>query len=152
MMALFLGHFLNDALAQKLEMEKTYEITGKSKRGYLGKVLYDANMKVYSLIYVTKSGERKVKFETYEFDKDFNFLKKSEDEQDIDRAKLKFTWFNFKGETYVMEAISVSGNLVGTLVLKKKRITYSYDWFFGGYNKKVELLEKVKPKNDDGSQ
>jgi hypothetical protein len=149
-MAVFISCYSTNA--QKLELEKTYEITGKSKRGYLGKVEYDAAAKVYSLIYVTKSTERKVKFETYRFDKDFNFLDKKADELDVDRAKLSFSWFNFRGDSYVIETISVSGNFTGTLVLKKKRITYYYDWFFGGYNKKVELLEKIKPKNDEGNQ
>jgi len=151
-LVLFVSQYFNDSSAQMLELEKTYEITGKSKKGYLGKVIYDQNTKIYSLIYVTKSTDRKAKFETYTFDKDFNFLNKEEEEIEFEKAKLKFSWFNFKGEQYVVETISVAGNLTGTLVLKKKRITYTYDWFFGGYSKKVELLEKVKPKNDEGNK
>jgi hypothetical protein len=92
------------------------------------------------------------KFETYEFDKDYNFLKKSESELEFEKARLTFTWFNFRGDSYSVDAISVLPNLAGTLVLKKKRITYTYSWFFGGYDKKTELLEKIKPKNDDGNQ
>ncbi len=152
MMALFVSHLFYEAAAQKLDIEKTYEITGKSKRGYLGKVEYDAATKVYSLTYVTKTTDRKAKFEVYKFDKNFNFLSKTDDEIEFEKAKLKFSWFNFKGDQYAVEAISVSGNLVGTLVLKKKRISYTYDWFFGGYNKKVEILEKIKPKNDEGNK
>lgn len=151
-MVLLLNHYCTTVYAQKLDLEKTYEITGKSKRGYLGKVIYDESTKVYSLIYVTKSTETKIKFETYRFDKDFNFLDKKDEELEKEKASTKFGWFKYRGDKYSVESISVSGSLTGTLTLKKKRITYSYDWFNGGYNKKVELLEKIKPKSDDGNQ
>ena len=150
--ALFLSYFTTSSIAQKLDIEKTYEITGKSKRGYLGKAIYDPATKVYTLTYVTKTTDKKAKFEVYQFDKEFNFISKTEDEIEFEKAKLKFSWFNYRGEEYSVEAISVSGNFTGTLVLKRKKIHYVYDWFNGGYHKKVELLEKIKPKNDDGNQ
>ncbi|HEY8400059.1 MAG TPA: hypothetical protein VIK89_02285 [Cytophagaceae bacterium] len=138
--------------AQNVALEKTYEISGKSKRGYLGKVIYDQDTKTYSLIYVTKANDKKAKFETYQFDKDFNFIDKTDEEIEFEKARSKFSWFNFKGEQYSFESVSVSGNLTGTLVLKKKKITYKWNWFTGSYDKHVQLLEKIKPKNDEGNK
>jgi hypothetical protein len=41
---------------------------------------------------------------------------------------------------------------VGTLVLKKKQVSYVYNWFNMSYDKYVKILEKVKPKNDEGTR
>lgn len=65
---------------------------------------------------------------------------------------MKYTWFKFKGENYTVEAVSVEGNLMGTLVLKRKQITYKWNWWWGGYDKYVKLLEKLKPKSDEGNK
>lgn len=136
--------------AQSVELQKTYEITGKSKRGSLANVEYDKSKGTYTLYYVTKSTDRKAKFEIYVFDKEFNFVSLNEDEVEFDRVKSKYSWFKYRGETYSVEGLFVEPNMMGTLVLKRKRITYSYDWLFLGYHKKVEVLEKVKPKSEDG--
>jgi len=135
--------------AQVLDLEKTYAITGKSKRGALANVEYNASTG-YKLTYVTKSNDKLAKFQIYTFDKDFNFLKLEEDELEFEKAKTKYSWFKFRGEEYSVEGVFVEPNLVGTLVLKRKKITYKYDWFLLGYYKDVEILEKVKPKTDDG--
>jgi hypothetical protein len=139
------------APAQKLAIEKTYEITGKSKRGYLDEVQYDPSTKKTQLSFVTKvagnfSGNKtKVKYQNYYFDKDFNFINMEETE-DVYRNK------KYKGDDYTVEGISVENNMTGTLVLRKKLVTYNWDWFFGGYKKKVKLLDKVKPKDDSGNK
>lgn len=138
------------ATAQNIEAEKTYELTGKSKRGTLANVQFDASKGQYTLYYVTKSNEKKAKFEIYVFDKDFNFVSMTDDEIEFDKVKGKYSWFKYKGEQYAVEGLFVEPNMMGTLVLKRKRITYSYDWLFLGYRKKVEILEKVKPKSDEG--
>lgn len=41
--------------AQKLAFEKTYEITGKAKRGYLDEVKYDAATQNTTLSFVTSA-------------------------------------------------------------------------------------------------
>ena len=135
---------------QKIEAQNTYEITGKAKRGALGHVEYDQNTGVYTLVYVTKSNEKMAKFQIYTFDRDFKFLNMVEDEIEFAKAKTKYTWFKFNGELYSVTGNYVEPNLVGTLVLKKKKITYKYDWLLLGYYKTVDILEKVKPKTDDG--
>ena len=136
--------------AQTLDLESTYKISGKAKRGVLGKVTYDSGNKIYSLVYVTKSTDRKAKFETYKFDKDFNFIEKTEDVIEYEKAKLKFSWFNWNGDEYSTTGMYVEPNLIGTLVLRQKRITYKYDWFLLGYYTVTDILKKVKPKTEDG--
>lgn len=139
-------------LAQTLEAENTYEITGKSKRGALGDVSFDQEAGIYTLTYVTKANDRKAKFEIYNFDKDFNFISMEEDEIEFEKARQKYSWFKYQGELYTVEGLFVEPNLVGTLVLKQKLITYKYDWFLLGYYKDVDVLKKVKPKSDEGDK
>lgn len=136
--------------AQTLDKENTYTITGKAKRGALGNASYDAELRIYSLVYVTKSNDKKAKFQTYTFDKDFNFLDMFEDEVEFEKAKTKYRWFKYRGELYTTEGLYVEPNFTGTLVLRKKRITYKYDWLFLGYYKDVDILEKLKPKTEEG--
>ncbi|MDD5571023.1 MAG: hypothetical protein PHD97_07680 [Bacteroidales bacterium] len=142
--------FYAGAYAQVKEAEKTYEITGKAKRGALANVDYDLQTGNYALYYVTKSNDRMAKFQIYNFDREFNFIKMDEQEVDFDKAKTQYKWFSYKGDEYSVVGNQVEGNLTGTLVLKKKKITYSYDWILLGYHKKVDVLDKVKPKTEDG--
>jgi hypothetical protein len=140
-----------NAGAQKLALEKTYEITGKSKRGYLDDVQYDPGTRQTMLSFVTKStnnftgSKTKVKYQNYFFDQDYNFVKMEENEDEYKNKR-------YKGETYTVEGISVQNNMTGTFVIRKKLVTYTWDWFFGGYRKKVKLLDKVKPKDDSGNK
>jgi hypothetical protein len=138
--------------AQTVELEKTYEITGKSKRGSLANVEYNREKGLYTLYYVTKANDRMARFEIYTFDKDFNFVNLTTDEIEFEKVKAKYTWFKYRGELYTVDGLFVEPTMMGTLVLKRKKITYSYDWLFLGYRKKVEVLEKLKPKSDDGSK
>lgn len=144
--------FNQESLTQTLDAEKTYTITGKSKRGTLGDASYDADNGIYSLVYVTKSNDKKAKFQTYTFDKDFNFLDMIEDEVEFEKAKQKYRWFNYQGELYTTEGLYVEPNMTGTLVLRQKKITYKYDWFFLGYYSTVDILKKLKPKTDEGKK
>jgi hypothetical protein len=138
--------------AQSPELEKTYALSGKAKRGYLGQVEYDQATQIYTLTYVTKSTEKKAKFEVYKFDKDFNFLNLEEDEIEFEKAKTKYKWFKFRGELYTVDGLFVEPNMMGTLVLRHKVITYKYDFWILGYYKSVDVKDKLKPKNEDGNK
>jgi hypothetical protein len=140
------------AFAQQTEVEKTYDITGKSKRGTLANAEYNPTDKTYTLTYITKSTDRKVKVQVYHFDHDFNFINMNDDEMEVEKVKTKFTWFKYRGDAYSIDGISVDPNLLGNLVLRKKRISYEYDWLSLQYEKKVEVLEKLKPKSDEGTK
>ncbi len=140
------------AKAQKLSIEKTYEITGKANRGYLGNINIEEPKNLLELTFVTKANDKQVKFETYQFDLEFNYKNLITDQIDFEKARQKYKWFKYRGENYVVEAVSVENNLTGTLVLKRKQINYNWSWFWGGYDKDVKLLEKLKPKSDEGNK
>lgn len=139
-------------VAQKLDKEATIDISGKAKRGYLGNVVVDDSREQLDLVFVTKSTNRKVKFEAYQFDYDLKLINKIEDEQDVDKAKSKYSWFNFKGDSYSVEGVTAEGNMLGKFVVKKRRITYSYSWFLGRYRKSVKTLDKVKFETPNGKK
>ncbi|MFH2142847.1 MAG: hypothetical protein ABIJ97_10510 [Bacteroidota bacterium] len=137
-----------NSYGQKLEAQNTYELTGKAKRGALANVGYDGSQ--YKLTYITKSTDTKIKMQHYFFDNDFNFIKMEEEEDYPEKLAVKYTWYKWNGEWYSVEGNYVEPNLTGTLVLKRKKTTYKYDWILLGYYKTVEILDKVKPKTDDG--
>ncbi len=139
-------------IAQKPELEKTYEISGKAKRGVLGQVEYLQDVEQYRLTYTTKSNERRAKFEMYYFDKDFNFLKTENDEIEFEKIKTKYSWHRMKKETYERNYWDVRANLLGTLVLEKYNVKYKWSWYNQYYTRKSTLLEKLKPKTDEGSK
>ncbi len=139
-------------LAQQLELEKTYKISRASKRGYLAGLDYDQDAKTYTLTYFTDQKKNTFKYEQYVFDNDFNLIKDGEFTEEAEKMKKKFKWFKFKGDEYTVMGNTVDNNLTGTLVLKRKKITYKYQFLLGGYNRKVDILEKVKPKTDDGNK
>ena len=140
--------------AQVLELEKTYKISRASKRGELSGLDYDKEARTYTLTYLTdmkKKSDRYIfKYEQYVFDSDFNFVKDAELEEDAEIMKKKFKWFRFKGEDYETIGNSVSQQIMGGIVLKRKKILHHYSWLLGGYTKKTELLEKVKPRTEEG--
>jgi hypothetical protein len=67
--------------AQKLVLEKTYEVDRKAKRGYPDEVTTIAADNTTTLSFVTRasgyfSGSKtKIKYQNYIFDKDYNFVR-----------------------------------------------------------------------------
>jgi hypothetical protein len=133
-------------LAQKLVLEKTYEVDKKAKRGVLDNVIVNPNDKTTTLSFVTNNGNNgKVKYQDYVFDKDYNFVKVEESQEQLYRNK------KYKGEKYSVEGITVEPNMLGKMVLRKKLVEYTWSWWYGRYNKKVTLLDKIKPKDEEGN-
>ena len=132
-------------LAQKLAIEKTHDISGKAKRGFLDDVNINEGANKVDLVFCTKATNRRVKFETYHFDRQFNFKSMDTSEEPVEKVK------RYRGDTYDVPGVTVEPNMMGTLVLRRKQAHYTWDWFDGGYNKKIEILEKVKPRGDNGS-
>jgi len=93
-----------------------------------------------------------VQFQIYTFDSEFNFVNKRDEEIEVEKIKEKYSWYPYKGELYSVEGISLNWNPGFALKLKKKRTTYKYDWLFLGYYKDVEVLDKVKPRTDEGDK
>jgi hypothetical protein len=142
------------SFAQTVETEKTYEISGKAKRGYLAKMEYDEGKQTYTLYFVTKANERRIKFEVYRFDKDYNFIDKTDEEDEMEKLSAKYKWFRGNHDSYVKEGVTVdNGSLFNmALTLKRKQTTYKWSWIWGNYTKNTKTLEKVKPKTEDGKK
>ncbi|MCE7864237.1 MAG: hypothetical protein DYG99_11925 [Bacteroidetes bacterium CHB5] len=155
LMPLLLACITAPVFAQVLDTENTYKISRASKRGSLAGVEFDEVAKTYTLTYLTdmKKKGKVVEFtyEQYVFDNNFNFVKDAEFTEEADKMKKKFKWFRFKGDEIVTLGNTVENNMMGTLVIKKKKITSKYNFLLGGYTKNVDILEKVKPKTDDGN-
>jgi hypothetical protein len=137
------------ASAQTLSKEGIHEISRKANKGYLYEPVINEATNEMQMTYVTKASGRKAKFETYRFDLDFNFKGMEESEQPLEKIK---GFRADKGEEYVLNAFTVSTNLLGTLVLQRKIVTRKWNWFWGGYDTKVKLADKLKPKTDDGDK
>lgn len=138
--------------AQESILEKNYEISRKSKKGYLGRVIELEDGK-FDMVYILKSmSKRKIKSEIYHFDKEANLLGIERDEIELDKARKKWKWFTFKGDYFITNAVSASGNLLGDLVFKKKQIKANYNWWTGQYDRSVKMLDKVKPRGDGGKK
>lgn len=135
---------------QKLSAEKTVDISGKANRGYIGNVVRDDKTREIVVTYVTKSTNSKVKFEAYTFDYDLNLKSDVVDEIELTKAKAKYSWFKYKGESYVVEGLTASPNLTGTFVIKKKQITYAWNWFLLKYKKSSKTLDKLKFEGENG--
>lgn len=148
LLAMFALHF--NVNAQQLSAEKIVDISGKSNRGYIGHVERNDQTKEVAVTYVTKSTNSKVKFETYTFDYDLNLKSTVADELELTKAKAKYSWFKFKGETYVVEGVTAAPNLTGTFVIKKKQITYTWNWFLLKYVKFTKTLDKLKFEGENG--
>lgn len=133
-------------MAQKLILEKTYEVDKKAKRGYLDIVTTNPTDKTTTLSFITNNGNNgKIKYQNYIFDKDYNFIKAEEGAEQLYKNK------RYKGENYSVEGITVEQGMLGKMVLRKKLVEYNWSWFNGQYNKKVTLLDKIKPKDEDGN-
>lgn len=143
--------FANLSLAQKLEVEKYLELTGKSKRkGYLGKVQIDDAKQQFDLVFVTRERRDKIKFEVYKFDYNLNLVSNYNDEQEVTAARTKFSWFNFGGkDEEVYSGITAEKNMSGKLVLKKIRVTKKFNWWRGKYEFDKDVLDKEKPTTMD---
>jgi hypothetical protein len=135
--------------SQQVSKEGTNEISKKANKGYLYEPTINEAANQMNLTYVTKASGKTAKFETYKFDLDFNFKGMDESEQPLEKLK---GYRSDKGEEWEMNAVSVEKNLMGTLVLRRKLIKKKWNWFWGGYDIKVDNKEKLKPKSEDGNK
>ncbi len=145
--------------AQTVEVEKTHELSKRAKRGYLYHVNRNASTGNIDLVFITSQNSRRIKMEIYSFDKDYNLLDQRQEEQEIENNRIKLRLgeadveirVKYK-EPIVREGISVERNFTGTLVLKRKQVTYEWSTFLQEYSKSVKTLEKLKPKTDEGDK
>ena len=149
------------AYSQKLSIENTYEFTSLKKDSYLGNVTYDPDDKTTTLSYVEKDAMRTV-FTNYVFDDKLEFVREDQEKFNLmdvirgdarqtedgvytDEQKTfqeKYPWFDYRGESYTSEMISVRRGGKGTLIAQRVEYTYTFNWTFGFYMRKMKMLEK----------
>lgn len=132
-------------------LEKDYEISRKAKKGYLGGVEATENGNI-EMVYFLPSSRKKVKIETYTFDKDANLVNTLKDEWDVEKVKKKWKFFNFKGDEYTTTSASVTTNLTGKMMFKNREIKAKYNWLAGDYVKRIKLLDKQKLTSENGEE
>jgi hypothetical protein len=141
---LFLGFgFISKA---QLAAEKTHDVSKKARNGYLGNVVVDDTKKQFDMVFVTKSTNKKIKFDVYQYDYALNLINEFSDEQEVDKAKTKYKWF---GKTYRGDEYSVKGLELGGLTNNKLQLvetSYKYGWLSGKYKTKRKVLNEVKSK------
>ncbi|MEZ5037816.1 MAG: hypothetical protein R2760_10060 [Chitinophagales bacterium] len=115
--------WLGTSLAQNEVLEKSYDISRKAKRGYLGGTEVNDQKQTFDMIYVLPSSARKVKIETYTFNKDLDLVNTINEDWDVDKVRSRYKWFNFRGDTYQTNALTASITMGGKLVFRKKLIT-----------------------------
>jgi hypothetical protein len=136
--------------AQDLDLEKTYDITGAADIGDNPYVDYDKTTGNYTYYFLVKAKAGFVKVESYQLDRDFNFISNSDEELSVEQARTKFPWWNYKGDKYTSTAIYVDEK--DDLILKKKTIELTYNWGKLQYTQKVSINEKLKLRSEDGSK
>lgn len=141
----------NETIAQVAILEKSYDISRKAKNGYLGGIETNQEKETIDMIYILPSlTKRKIKYEIYTYDKDLNLINTVKEEEFIEKARSRWSWFNFKGDTFVTNSLSAGSDMMGKLVFRKKQTKGTWIWLTGTYYRNIKQLEKVKPKTDDG--
>jgi hypothetical protein len=140
---------ITQSYAQKVDVEGTYDISRKAKRGELANVEQVENGD-YVLYYVLRSSARKLKVQTYTFDVDFRFKSEEEFEDDIDVVKKKYKWVKGEAEGTERLLLRVESNLGGQIVLKYGKLVQRVDWTTGYAYWDWVTIEKIKPKDQDG--
>lgn len=136
--------------AQVPILEKPYDVSNKAKRGYLGGIEMNKEKETFDMVYVLPSLlARKVKTETYTYDKDLNLINTVNEEEWLDKVRTRYKWFNYKGDNFVYNSLTASIDLTGGLVFRKKATYGTYIWATGSYYRNVKQLEKVKPKTEN---
>lgn len=140
--------FLHNLFAQKVEFEKTFDISKKAAKGILSDFTKDNDKLALKYItgakYRSYKDEAQIKSELYLFDKDYNFISQ---EKDVDKYKFKKVPKK-KGENYSEECIEpdITG-IYGVLTVRKVRYDYKWRKAWGEYEVTYTNIEKVKPRD-----
>lgn len=138
------------AKAQVPILEKPYEVSRKAKNGYLGAIEMNKAKETMDMTFILPSmTARKIKYEIYTYDKDLNLLNTVKEEEFVDKARLRWKWFNFKGDNFVYNSLTASTDMTGGLVFRKKQTFGAYIWATGSYYRHIKQLDKVKPKTEN---
>jgi len=142
--------YLLPLFSQDMELSKTVPLSKKAQINKLSHLEYDNNQKTFTLSYLTKVKKTFLAVETYLVDYNFNLLKSSADEYDINQAKEKLPWWNYKGDELTGFGISVDEK--NNLILRRTDVFATYNWNSLRYKFTSKTKEKVKLRNDDGDK
>jgi hypothetical protein len=141
---------INAAVAQTLDIEKTYEVSKEAMKGFIHSVENDEAKQQLSFIYRVRAKRNQAKFITYTFDYNFNMLNTSEDIVDFEKEiPSKYKPKKYRGEAYEVEGLYVEPNMMGTLVVKRKVTRFNWNWLRMAYSWNVSVEGKLKAKTDD---
>jgi hypothetical protein len=147
--------------AQKLSIENTYEFESLKKDSYLGNVDYNDDDKTTTLSYVEKDMFRTV-FTNYIFDEKLSFVREEQEKfniidvfkgeagvdpdgyitDEVLSVRQNYPWFDYRGETYSREMVYVDPAWGGKLSAMKVLYTYTFNWNYGFYSRKMKTLER----------
>ena len=113
------------AIAQDIPLiEKTHDISRSAKKGYLGRVEAHPDKETFDMIFIAKGGSNNyIKTETYTFDKNLNQIGNTSEEIELEKARLKWRWFKYKGDLYKYYMASGAIDIKGNMTFRKKEIT-----------------------------
>jgi hypothetical protein len=134
-------------------LEKVHQISKSSRNGYLGDITPNHEKNTFDVVYVLPSIlPSKIKTETYTFDQDLNLINTFKEEEEWQLMRNKFKWLTYRGEKNQFEMTSISATYKSELVLRKKEVNQKWNWVYGFYQNHVDILDKVKAKDDDGNK
>ncbi len=135
--------------SQSLSIDKVHPVSKKVSGFSVIDLSVDEAADDVSVTYFTKSQKdffgdpKKLTFETYHFDLNYEFKNVEEEIIDIVKSQSKYKGFKFKGDEY--KEIGISMGLAAKVTFVKKETSYKWNWYTNaGYYKKVKTLEKLK--------
>lgn len=132
---------------QQMLTEKIVDISKKAARGAPSNIVVDDTKQQIDIVYTTKTSNKLIKFDVLQFDYDLNLVNEFSDEQEVEKARTKYSWFGkrYRGEEYSVTELRLGGMMANKLELVET--SYKYAWFSGKYKKKEKVLKEVKAKN-----
>ena len=156
--SLFLIAGFSNLNAQKLEAEKTHELSKDAKKGYLGLFDYNESAKEYTMVFVREKNKKTI-YETYKFDYDFNLISQNPEELSLVAASKKYNFIAYDEDPWTNPSVvRVEPNMMGQIVLRKGTISRRWvkpsSYTVGSYIVstygywKYDFIEekKIKPK------
>jgi hypothetical protein len=126
-------------------LEKTHEISAKSKRGNISNMTYDPSTGeiVLNYMYNTTVNDEAV-YETFKYDDQFEQVDNSLKKGPISDLSAEAGNSNYKGESYSAEGLKLGYNFSAKMEMAviKTRTTYNYNWSINDYESSTEEIDR----------
>ena len=135
-------------------LEKTHEISTKSKRGNITNMSYDPGSGEIQLNYMyntTVNGE--AVYETFKYDNQFEQIDNSKKTGPITDLSEEAGKSNYKGESYSVDGVKLGYNLSAKMEMAviSTRTTYTYNWNINDYESITEEVSRKGLIPDDAA-